>query len=758
MAVEAYLGLKEYKSVGKRPVRHDGVDKVTGRAKYGADVVMAGLLHGKVLRSPHAHALIKKIDTRKAEQHPGVRAVITAKDFIENAKSNLGKEAAKNFAGRIRGTLAVDKVYYHGYPVAAVAATSAQAAEEALSLIQVTYKVLDPVLDVREAMNNGSTLVHEDLTTESLGEKTNKKSNIAKYFQQKSGNVDAAFAAADVVVDREFTTEMVHQGYIEPQNGTALYNQDGTLTVWCSSQGAFGIRGSVAGLMAMDVSKVKVVPMEIGGGFGGKLRAYLEPLAALMSKKTGKPVKLVMSRTEVLQCTGPTSGSYLKVKIGAKKDGTITAAQAYLAYESGAFPGSPVGAGANCMFSPYTIPNILIDAYDVVVNKPSTGAYRAPGVSNAAFASETVLDEVAEKIGMDPVELRLKNVAREGSRNARGMLVPRIGGVAVLEAIKNSDHYRSKLKGSHTGRGIAMGFWGNGGGLSSAHAIVNDDGTVTLMEGSVDIGGSRTMAAQHVAEVLGIDVADVHPSIPDTDSIGMTGGTAGSRTAFATGWVCYDVANEIKDELIKRAARIWEISEKDVVMEDGTFRSKTDRSKKMTFKELAGQLGRNGGPVSSAASKSHPGAGPSLAAAIVDVSVDPDTGKVEVLRATLIQDAGKAIHPSYVEGQMQGGLAQGIGWALSEAYIYNAQGHLVNSSFLDYRMPTSLDLPMMETIIVEVPNPGHPYGVRGVGEASIIPPPAAVANAVHGAIGHRMGALPMSPDRILKALWSNGAS
>jgi len=751
-----YLGLKEYKVVGTRPIRHDGVDKVTGRAVYGADVRMAGLLYGKVLRSPHAHARIKSIDTRKAEAHPGVKSVITAADMVrsyEDKVQDLGEEVVR-MKHLFDATLASDKVLYNGYPVAAVAAVSANIAEEALELIEVDYEVLPAVLDLEEAMKDGAPLLHEDMTTTSLGEKTDKKSNISTYFQQKLGDTEAGFQEADVVVERAFKTGMVHQGYIEPQNATAIWGADDQITIWCSNQGAFGVRDQVAQILGVSLSQVRVIPTEIGGGFGGKIKAYLEPLAAIMSKKTGHPVKIVMTRTEVLQATGPTSGSIIRVKMGAKKTGEIVAAEAYLAYESGAFPGCPVGAGARCMLAPYNIPNVLIDGYEAVVNKPSTSAYRAPGVSNAAFASECVVDELAEKLGMDPMEFRLKNASKEGTRLASGQPFPKIGQEEVVRATLAHPHYSAPLEGPNRGRGVASGFWGNGGGTSSATASVNPDGTVSLVEGSTDIGGTRTACAMQVAEALGITAEEVSPSVGDTDAIGYTGVTGGSRTTFATGIASYEAAQDIIGQMKVRAAKLWEISEEEISFEDGTFASKSDASKTLSFKELAGKLGETGGPVVGRASLTPSGAGGAFASVIVDVEVDPETGKVDILRSTILQDVGTAIYPSYVEGQMQGGVAQGIGWALNEEYVYDEKGVLKNASLLDYRMPTCLDLPMIETEMVEVPNPGHPYGVRGVGEVPIIPPPAAVANAIYRAIGVRMLELPMSPPKILEAVWS----
>ncbi len=752
------FGVQAYKVVGTRPIRHDGMDKVTGRAIFGADVRLPGLLHGKVLRSPHAHARIRSIDLSAAEAMEGVRGVVSGRDLVrdfEDKAEDLGEEVVR-LKYLLSGILAQKKVLFHGHPVAAVAAVNAHVAEEALALIEVDYEVLPPVLDVLKAMEEGAPLLHEDLMTESLDALTKRSSNVSQHFQHRLGDVEKGFAQADVIVEREFETGMVHQGYIEPQNATALWNPDGTLTVWTSNQGHFGVRDQLSKILDLPVSRIKVVPAEIGGGFGGKIKVYLEPVAALLSRKTGSPVKMVMTRTEVIQATGPTSGSYIRARVGAK-GGKLIAAQAYLAYEAGAFPGSPIGAGARCMFAPYHIENLLIDAYEAVVNKPSTSAYRAPGASNAAFASETVIDEICDRLAVDPLEFRLKNSAREGTRIADGVLLPRVGHETVVKTALESEHYRTPLVGPNRGRGVASGFWHNGGGVSSAMAAVNTDGSVTLVEGSVDIGGTRTSSAMQLAEVLGIPAEDVNPTVGDTAGIGFTQQTGGSRTTFATGWACYKAALDVKRQMIERAAATWEIPEEDIVYADGRVRSKSDPSKRMTFKELAVNLHQTGGPVIGRATVNMPGGtGPAYSLTVVDVEVDPDTGKVEILRCTMVQDAGKAVHPSYVEGQMQGGMAQGIGWALNEEYVYDEQGKLTNASFLDYRMPTCLDLPMVDTIIVEVPNKRHPFGVRGVGEVPIVSPPPAVANAIYNAIGVRMDVLPMSPGRILQALWRKG--
>jgi len=744
---------KEYKVIGTRPIRHDGVDKVTGRALYGADFTMVGLLHGKVLRSPHAHASIKSIDTSKAEAHAGVKAVVTADDMPETDGGSivLGEGGATDIKFLQDNVLASDKALYKGHAVAAVAATSPHIAEEATGLIEIDYEILPPVMDVRKAMANDAPLLHEDLKTTSLGKTSAGSSNVAKHLQFQQGDIEKGFAEADEVVEKEFKTATVHQGYIEPHNATALYKSDGHLTVWCSTQGSFEVRDQLENILQMPVSDIKVVPMEIGGGFGGKIPVYLEPVAALLSMKTSRPVKILMDRADVFEGTGPTAGSYITVKMGVNKDGQITAAKAELIYEAGAYPGALVDCGAQCIFSPYSIDNFLVDGYDVVLNIPKTAPYRAPGATNAAMA-ETVVDELCEKLGMDPLEFRIKNGAQEGTRRVDGPIFPKIGHIETVEAARAHEHYNTPLGGEYRGRGVASGFWFNIGLKSSVSLNVNSDGTINLIEGSTDIGGTRTSIAMQAAEVLGISAEDINPSVVDTDSVGYTGVTGGSRTTFATGYAAIEAANDVVRQMKIFAANLWEVDENEVTFDNGNFRNANGKVHNVFFKDLASIISDEGTPIVGRGTVDPKGVGGAFATHIVDVEVDPETGKVAILRYTAVQDVGKAIHPSYVEGQIHGGAVQGIGWALNEEYIYNDEGRMTNSSFLDYRMPTSYDVPMIEAVIVEVPNPGHPYGVRGVGEVPIVPPAAAIANAIYDAIGIRMKELPMSPDRILAAM------
>ena len=514
------------------------------------------------------------------------------------------------------------------------------------------------------------------------------------------------------------------------------------------------MRGQVCEILKIPVSRLKVVPTEIGGGFGGKINVYVEPVAVLLSKKAGyEPVKIVMSRADVLAATGPTSGSNIRVKIGVDADGKISAALAELYYEAGAYPGSPVGAAANVSLAPYAIDNLQVDGYDIVVNRPRSAAYRAPGGTNVAFAVESVVDELAEKLGMDPAEFRILNGAKENDRRPDGLQYARIGHIETVEAILNSEQYQSPLEGKYRGRGIASGYWNNWGGQSSATAVLNPDGTVNLNEGSTDIGGSRASIAMQLAEAMDIEYEHVRARVVDTDTVSYNDVTGGSRTTFATGLAAYNLGQQLKGEMKRRLAEHWDVAPEDVSYEDSVF-SAGDES--LPFVEAAGLVQRDEPMMAS--STVHPqDFGPGFSTQCVDIEVDPETGKITILRYTIAQDVGKAIHPSYVEGQMQGGVAQGIGWAINEEYIYDDEGHLLNSSLLDYRMPTALDLPMIETILVEVPHPGHPYGVRGVGEVNIVPPAGAVANAVYHATGVRMDKLPISPANLLEAMWAKEA-
>ncbi len=743
------------KQVGTRPDRPDGVDKVTGRARYGADITAPGMLVAKVLRSPHAHARIRAIDTSKAEALAGVKAVITRDDFpdvgidetIPSEEDDLVRYVAHNVMAR-------DKALYEGHTVAAVAATTTAIALKALKLIEVDYEPLPHVTDVDQAMQPDAPVLHDDIFTQGVEPTPDTASNVFSRIEIRHGDVAEGFETADIIVEQEFTTEAVHQGYIEPQACLASVSGDGSAELWCCTQGHFSIRNGCAQVLKMDISKLRITASEIGGGFGGKTRIFIEPLALALSRKSGRPVKLALTREEVFKGTGPTAATSMWVKIGVTNDGLITAGEALLKYSGGAYPGAPIGSAAMTAFACYDIDHVLVAAFDVVTNRPKAAAYRAPGSPMSCFAVESVIDEVAGRVGMDPLDFRFKNAAVDGTQAAYGPKFNQIGFVKTLEAARDHEHYKTPLKPGQ-GRGIACGFWFNWDGETCVTLNINDDGTAAVAVGTPDIGGSRASMCQMVSEELGIEYSKVQATVVDTNALGFNDVTGGSRVTFACGMAAIQAARDVISDMCGRAAGIWGIEPDAVEWIEGEARpsgSNAGEFDPMSLADIAKLAGKTGGPIAGHAEFSATGAGVSFSTQLVDVEVDRETGRTEILRFTVIQDAGKAIHPSYVEGQYQGGAVQGIGWALNEEYIYGDDGRLQNAGFLDYRMPVASDVPMIDTVIVEVPNPDHPYGVRGVGETSIVPPMGAVANAVSDATGLRMNSLPMSPPKVLKAL------
>jgi CO/xanthine dehydrogenase Mo-binding subunit len=746
---------KSSKWVGTSPVRPDGVPKVTGIARFGDDFFLPGALIGKILRSPHAHARIKSIDTSKAEALKGVKAVVIGADFPEKAFSYFGPERVQhNFWHMTRNIMAREKVLYEGHAVAAVAAVSASIAAKAAKLIEVEYEVLPHVIDVDEAMAEDAPLLFEDMITRGMEPPPKKPSNVAKYVVLEVGDIKAGFAEADEIVEKDYRTAAVHQGYIEPHACLARWDADGQAELWSSTQGHFIVRHFTANLCGIPLADLKVNAAEIGGGFGAKTVVYVEPVALMLSKKSGHPVRLAMRRDEVFKASGPTSGSSIHMKIGVKKDGTITAAEAVYKYQAGAFPGSPVMSGCLCGFSRYAIPNMKATGYDVVSNRPKVAAYRAPGSPIANFAVESTLDILAKKIGMDPAELRLKNAAGKGSLMIDGTKLSHDGFAETVKAVLDHPEYKKPL-GKNQGRGMASGYWFNGGGESGATVFVNGDGTVVIATGSPDIGGSRASMAIMAAETLGIDYAEIRATVNDTTSVPYTQQTGGSRVTFATGLAVIGACRIVIDELRARAAKMWDVDVEGVDWVDGhavPSSSNVGEFDPLSLKDIAAKAAVTGGPIGSTNAVNAGGQAPGFATEFCDVEVDPETGLVKILNFVVAQDAGRAIHRAYVEGQMQGGVLQGIGWALNEEYIYDDKGRLANAGFLDYRVPVASDQPPIETIIVEVPNPNHPFGVKGVGEVNIVPAMAAVANAVADAVGRRMDTLPMSPPRMLAAL------
>jgi len=737
----------DLKVVGTNPVKHDGLDKVLGRAKFGADAYLPGMLYGKILRSPHAHAIIKSIDTSKAEALPGVKAVITSADFPEIPQGT-------GWGDMSRTTIAREKALFDGHPVAAVAATSEQVAKRACKLIEVEYEVLPHVIDVEDAMAEGAPILHDYMRTKGDENAPDVPTNVCEKMVSKLGDVAVGFEAADCVVEHEFDSKPMHQGYIEPQGCIADYSEDGLVEVWTCTQAPFVYRDRLSAVLKIDAAKINVQQSELGGGFGGKTGFYAEPLAIILSKKASAPVKMTLTRAEVFRGTGPVSGTKSRIKMGCTKDGKITAAEADLYFQTGPYTGSMYFNAPNAMFTRYELENVYIEAYEVVSNRPKVNSFRAPCVPQIVFGVEGIIDEMAKKIGMDPIDFRLKNAAKEGHTTIYGDTWGPVGFIETLEAAKETDHYKTPVKDGE-GRGISCGFWFNRGGETSSTMTLAPDGTVTIATGTADVAGSRISIAMMAAEELGISVDKVRVRMADTNSLGFNRVTAGSRTTFSVGMVVVDNARKCITELCRRAANIWGVAEEEVVYEDGQVKpasSNVGDFEPMSVGEITSKTTMTNGAIVSSSSMNVTGAGPGFGVNIVDVKVDEGTGRVDVLRWTVVQDAGKAIHPVQVEGQLQGAAIQGMGWALNEEYIYTDEGKLDNPGFLDYRMPVASDAPMVDCKIVEIPNPKHPFGLRGVGEVPVVPTMAAVGNAITDAIGIRPTSLPMSPPKLLKLI------
>ncbi len=752
----------DFKYVGSRPIRPDGIDKVTGRAKYGADLNVQGMVFGHIIRSPHAHAFIKSIDFSEALKLPGVVATMTAEDLPEPGDKLIPHaEIEMKLKDVSPIIMAREKVLFHGQAVAAVAATSASLAAKAAALVNIEYDVLPHVLDMYSAAEQGAQLVHEDVFTQGVEPPPNAPSNVSVQHELAKGDVHTGFAQSDLIVEQTHRTPMCHQAYIEPHACVAQAGENGRVEIWCCTQGPFMVRKVTAMVTGIELGKIKVTASEIGGGFGGKTIVYIEPVATVLSVKSGRPVKIVMNREDVFRATGPVPSAQTRVKIGAMKDGRIMAIETDILMDSGAFSCSPIQLSTMFAAACYRCENMYSRGREVLTNKPKTWAYRAPGAPQSILAVECAVNEVAAQLKIDPIDIRLLNAVDEGDVPLFGIPFQAIGLKKALEEAKKHPNYRVALD-ENQGRGVAAAFWINSGQQSSATINVAADGSVKVLTGNPDIGGSRASMALMASEVLGIPVEHIQPSVADTDSVGYCDGTEGSRTTLATGGAVIKAAEKLVDELKKRAAAIWNLDVEAVEWFDGKAMVKdsvergSDGSRcagsVLTLAELAETAGQTGGPLCAVGSLHAHNAAPAFAVNICDAAVDRETGKVDILRYTCVQDAGKAVHPAYVEGQMQGGAVQGIGWALNEEYIYNDQGVLDNAGFLDYRIPVASDLPMIDTVIVEVPNPLHPYGVRGVGEVPICPPMPAVVTAVNQAAKTTLYDLPLSPPKLLAAI------
>jgi len=747
--------MPEYSVIGKRVNRVDALAKVTGKALYGADIILPNMLYGKVLWSPYAHAKIRILDVSKARALEGVKAVITAADVP-------GQKKEEEYPNPMTCCLTREKVIFAGQPVAAVAAINPHIAEEALELIEVDYEELTPVIDVLEAMKPDAPLVHLNSYTQNLPTKDAKPSNIFWYMKNSRGDVEAGFREADIVLENTFRTQTVNHGYLEPRAAVVSVDPEGKVTVWSDNQGIFELRELVAEFMNLPLNYVKVIPVEIGGAFGGKSHQVVSPLCALLSQKTGRPVKMVMTREEVFKTQRPVAASVITLKLGVTKDGRLTAASATMVYDYGALYGMGgmdiVPFGSFSGLNPYRIPNLKIECYDVYTHKAPSGPYRAPTAAQAAFAVESQMDLLARALEMDPLEFRLKNAVAEGDTMVTGTPFPKVGFKETIERMRQYLAQRGNLEGENLGRGVACGFWAPASGAAGANINVNADGTVALVVGSVDVSGTRTTLAQMVAEELGIPFENVSVVTGDTETAPFSVLSAGSMITRSLAPPVRQACQDVKDQLSQRAAPQLGVDLKDVEFAHGRVQVKGMPEKYISLADLARGIAHFPGesPITGRGLNKGFQLSPVFVVEVADVEVDKETGKVKVLSYTAAQDVGLAINPTLVEGQMQGAVAQGIGWALSENSIFH-RGVMQNATLLDYRMPTAADVPFVDTLLVEVSFDASPFGIRGVGEPPIVPSLATIANAIHSATGVRLQELPMTPEVILNRI-KHGAS
>jgi len=758
---------RDVKGVGLSIPRPDGPDKVTGQVQYVADLSPRGLLHAKLLRSPHAHARIIRIDVSRARALQGVRAVLTAADVPE-----LKKKAPT----RAHAVLAIDRVVFAGQPVAAVAADEPAIAEEALDLIDVQYEVLPASVDPLQSMKPGAppvadagteadtseALAHGSVAGVATEAKPAKAANISQQARLQRGDVAKGFAESDIVIEKTYRVPMVHQGYLEPHAVLAQWDASGNLTLWASTQGSFNTRSEVADVLELPENRIKVIPMECGGGFGGKIRALCEPITALLARATGRPVRYVMTRSEELQAGMPAPQVIIRLKSGVKRDGTLMALEAEAILESGSFSGTVLAVSGVFLASLYLWPAFDVKGFEVLTHKPSVAAYRAPVAPQTIFAIDSQMEQIARALGVDPVEFRLRHLQREGDKMANGQPWLSNGGAEVLTRIaehpiwkKRAEWKASGKNGKLRGTGLALGGWLGGLQPTGATVRLNPDGSLQVLTGQVDIAGTNIALAQIAASAYGLDVDKVRITTGDTDVAPVTGLSAGSKTIYTVGVAVMEAAKDARNQTLEIAAKEMEASVHDLEIDNERVVVRGVPDKGVTLASIGKKGNLYMSKVPPVLGKSHPAfsvQAPAFCAQLAKIEVDPDTGETTLHGFVVVQDVGRAINPLAVEGQMQGGAVQSLGMAMTEALTYDDQGRLTNPSLLDYRKLTSADLPNIETIIVEKPSPHGPFGARGVGEPPIVPAPAAIANAIEDATGVRLTELPLTPERIALAI------
>jgi carbon-monoxide dehydrogenase large subunit len=733
-----------FQVLGKSHPRVDGREKVTGRATYAADVYLTGMLMCKLLTSKRSHARIVRIDTSRAEQLPGVRSIITGKDFPD---IHFGSGALKD-----RRIMARDEVFYIGEPVAAVAADDELTAQEAVELIEVEYQDLETVVDPLGAVKPDAAVVHPDLPSfEGYGFAMGN--NVCALLDAERGDVDQAFRDADHVFEDTFRSQAINQGFLEPMACVANVEPNGRLTVWASTQGPYQVRAQLAAVLNIPISRIKVIAMELGGGFGAKLRLAFEAFPALLAMKTGRPVKLINTREEVFTLNGPRLATHIYLKTGVARDGGIVAREAYSIFDVGAYLGAGPNSGVGHALGAYHIPSFRLRSYGVYTNKIYVGSYRASGVADMTFAVESHMDIIAHKLGMDPVGFRIKNAVKEGDTTVSGARMPRNGLMETLLAVKERLGLPKKVEDGR-GVGIAVCEWRSGSGPSTASISVNEDGTISLLTGSVDISGSDTSLAQIAAETLGVTMEQVIVAKRDTDLAPFTGPSGGSRIVYSQGKVVQMAAEDARQKLYALAAERLGVQPQTLACGGGRVYLQDNPPQGFTIGQLARMsLTSKGGPIVGLASLSNMPYAPVFSTQGAEVLVDRETGQVRVTRFVQAQDIGVAINPMAVEGQIEGGAVQGIGRALTEEVIFDGEtGAVRNPSLSTYLMPLAVDMPAIENILVGVPSEGGPFGARAVAEPPGFGPPAAIANAIYDAIGVRIKELPLSAERVLAAL------
>ncbi|HEV2359661.1 MAG TPA: xanthine dehydrogenase family protein molybdopterin-binding subunit [bacterium] len=761
--------------VGQSLPRVDAQEKLTGRTVFAADHGLRGLVHGRLVLSPHAHARIRRIPVNAAKDVPGVLAVFTAADLP------FGDETPN---ARGRCLLARGEARFPGEPVAVVLGESEAAAADGAARLAaaIEYDPLPALIDPAAAADRAAPLVQPGLAGRSAEgglhaavavqeDHEDAPGNVASQVRFARGDIERGLRDAAVVARRTFRTSIVHQAYIEPHASVADYDRTvRRLTVWTATQALFYTREHVAGVLGLPESSVRIVPMAVGGGFGGKI-LLLEPLAGAAAMVLGRPVRLVLTRADEFQTATPAPQSVLEVALGAARDGEFRALQARLLFDAGALPGAPVTICGLLMGGAYRVPHLDIRGREVLTHKPPTGAYRAPGAVQAAFAIECLVDEVAAALEQDPLELRLRNASQEGDPMPNGESWPRIGLRESLLAVRESPVWRERpagrrgaaraSDGAAAGTGIAVGGWL--GGLEPASACVraNTDGTLHVVVGSIDISGTATALTQIAAETLGVPVSQVRLIPEDSDGAPASGMSGGSKVTYTVGSAVQKAAADARRQLLALAARRLEAAEADLDIVNGTVRVRGVPSRAVAVADLikmTSGFGAQHPPVFGTASEAITARSPAFGAHVAAVAVDPESGRVRVTDYAVAQDVGRAINPALVRGQIQGGVAQGIGWALLEHVVYDENGALTTGTFADYALPRAADVPPVDVHLVEVPSARGPFGAKGVGEPPVVPVAAAVANAIADATGARIDSLPITAERVVAGVKEGGRS